>query len=98
MSNPLKCGHVELPGGGIADVVMTSSALSAWNSTTGAWSSITMQRRYFPISRRDLSPRGAVNAGETVALPAPEAAALVAAGYAVPVAGEPNQSGDWTPT
>lgn len=98
MSNPLKSGHVELPGGGIADVVMAASAISAWSATNGAWTLVVLQRRYFPANHRSLPHRGAANAGETVALPAPEAAALVAAGFATAAAGAPSQSGDWTPT
>lgn len=93
----LQVGFVETPTGP-APVLATSAGLAGWNTVTGAWNFVTLQNRYFPMPHPLLPSRGANNAGETVSYPAPEAAALVAGGYATAVSGTPNQSGDWSPT
>ena len=94
--NPLTLGYAETTAGPV-EVLADAPTLRAWDATTGAWSMVTMQARYSPIQRRDLPERGSVNAGDTVALPAPEASALVAACYATAAAGTPTQAGVWTP-
>jgi len=53
---------------------------------------VTLQERHFPAPRPEFPARSPGNAGATVALPAPEASALIAAGYATAAGGSAIQS------
>jgi len=88
-----KIGYCETPSGPV-DIRAPSSALAAWSPATGAWSLVTLLQRYFPLPCRWLPNRGTNNAGGVVAFPAPEAAALIAAGYATAAEGEASQQGN----
>ncbi|MGC8526144.1 hypothetical protein [Acidiphilium sp.] len=87
MNPATRTGHVETSTGPVS-IYAIPAALSAWSPASGAWTVIKMQAAYIPTTHRRLLPQlGAVRAGDTVAFPQPEAAALIAAGYATAVAG-----------
>lgn len=81
----------------ITKVYAPEADLEAWNPVTGAWQSVTLLQRYFPVPHRLLPPRAGNNAGEVGAYPEPEAAALVAAGLATLVGTASPQAGTFTP-
>ena len=72
----VKTGYVETATGPV-DIFAIPSAITAWNSATGSWTLVTLLANYFPATCQWLPNRGPNRAGEVVAMPTPEAAALV---------------------
>ncbi len=88
----LQVGIAETTTGPIK-VYATAGDLATWSPVNGGWSLVTLQVRYAPIPHPQLPSRGANKAGETAAFPAPEANALIAAGYATSASGSATQTG-----
>lgn len=87
MNAGTKTGHVETSKGPV-NIYAAPADLIAWDPVSGAWTVITMTAPYIPTIHRRLLPQlGAVRGGDTAAFPAPEATALIAAGYATAVSG-----------
>jgi hypothetical protein len=88
-------GTVETSGG-FVPLQVAGSAFSGWDRVAGAWSLVRMGARYAPNPGGTLPHRGPVNAGDTIALPSFEAAALIAAGFASSASGTATQVGSGT--
>ncbi len=81
----------------IVPVLATAADLAAWSPVTGAWQTVTLTARYFPAAHPLLPARAPNNSGEQASFPQPEAAALVAGGFAVLVGTAPTQAGVFSP-
>ena len=89
----VRTGYVETPSRPV-NVFAPTASVTGWSTVTGAWSLVTLQARSFPKQVQWLPQRFPANAGETVALPTPEATALIDAGYAVAATGSVTQEGN----
>ncbi len=91
----LQVGYVEA-NGTVIPIFATAAALGAWDRATGAWQTVSLLGRYFPLPHPLLPARSPNNSGEVAAYPAPEGAALVASGHATAVGTASPQQGTYT--